>query len=133
MRMPTGNVLLSGVIFVAAAIYGFTRVPGLEEPTSFYVGGAAGFVLLTGLLLLARVRWAPELYALVILGAMGLFVRGLIVTGFSVNWLVGLVGGGFGLTVYSALRQEIRGVAAAPADVATLPTSEEPTAPPPTA
>ena len=128
MRMPTGNVLLSGAIFVAAAIYGFTRVPTLDEPMSLYVGGAAGFVLLTGLLLLVRFRWAPELYALAILGAMGLFVRGLVVTGFSVNWLVGLVGGGFGLTVYSALRQEIRGV---PAVDAPAPPAEE-TPPTPT-
>jgi hypothetical protein len=124
MRMPTGNVLLSGVIFVAAAIYGFTRVPTLDEPMSLYVGVAAGFVLLTGLLLLARFRWSPELYALVIVGAMALFVRGMIVTGFSYNWLVGLVGGAFGLTVYPALRQEVR--AAPVVDAAAPPVEETP-------
>ena len=123
MRMPTGNVLLSGVIFVAAAIYGFTRLPTLDEPMSHYVGGAAGGVLVAGLLLLARFRWSPELYALVILGAMGLFAQRLVTTEFSVNWLVGLVGGAFGLTVYPALRQEIR---AAP--VVDAPTNEAPPA-----
>jgi hypothetical protein len=75
MKLPNTDILIWVLIFIGFGIYGFATLPSTAESFQIVKAIAAGWTVLTGVLLLIRFRWAAEMFALTMLffSAYGVF------------------------------------------------------------
>jgi hypothetical protein len=109
MRLP-GEVLIWVLIFVGFGVYGFVTLPNAAESFRLVQAIAAGWLVITALLLLARFKWSPELFgaAFILLAVWG--VTRIAVEGYEHRRLFMAVGSLVVLVIwYPSLRRAIRG------------------------
>jgi hypothetical protein len=109
MRLPGWGVLIWVLLLVGFGVYGFITLPTTVESSRLVKGVAAGWSVLTGLLLLAQFRWSPELFVATFLLFAAWGVSQLVAEGYTHPRLLMAVGPFVVLAGwYPSLRREIR-------------------------
>jgi len=115
MKLPNTDILIWVLIFVGFGIYGFATLPNTPESSQIVKAIAAGWTVLTGILLLIRFRWAAEMFALTMLCFSVYGVYNLLNDGYSNMQLLTAVGPWVVLAGwYLPLRRALRATDQAP-------------------
>jgi hypothetical protein len=112
MRLASGEVLIWVALFLGFGIYGFVTVAMSPEPFPLVRAIGAGLLVVTGLLLLLRFKWSPELFAASFLFLAGWGVSHIIIEGYETRRLLLAIGPFVVLWIwYPSVRRAIRGTA----------------------
>jgi hypothetical protein len=112
MRLASGEVLIWVALFLGFGVYGFVTVATSPEPFPLIRAIGAGCLIVTGLLLLLRFKWSPELFAgsFLLLAVWGVYR--IAVEGYEARRLLLAIGPFVVLGIwYPSVRRAIRGTA----------------------